>query len=165
MGQSEMAMNLVEQIAAKLRERNQTLAIAESLTGGLLASKFTELPGASHFFLGGFITYSIDSKISLLGVERDLIEGEGVVSRAVAIAMAQGAQSRLKSGWAVATTGVAGPGPSHSIPAGQVWIALTADSISTPVTRELSLGEIGRDAVREASVQAALEILLQELLR
>jgi nicotinamide-nucleotide amidase len=158
-------MNPVDQVASQLRARGQKIATAESLTGGLLASKLTELPRASDFFSGGFVTYSIDSKTSLLGIKRELIEGEGVFSRAVAIAMADSARNLLGSDWALATTGVAGPGPSRSIPAGQVWIALASHELSTPIARQLTLGEIGRGAVRAASVQAALEILLEELLR
>jgi nicotinamide-nucleotide amidase len=111
-------------ILATLRSANQTLATAESLTGGLLSGAITDVPGSSDVFLGGIIAYSSAMKSALLKVDGELIDTHGVVSAEVAIAMARGASNVLGSDWAIATTGVAGPGPSDGIAAGTVWVAI-----------------------------------------
>ena len=114
------------------------------------------MPGSSSVFLGGLITYATDSKVALLGIPRELIDRHGVVSEEVAIEMARSVRERLGSTWGVATTGVAGPGPHHGVPAGQVWIAISGPS---EVTERLSLGDIGRDHVRDGAVTGALALL------
>ena len=114
----------VEAILASLRESRATLAVAESLTGGLLGGAITAIAGSSDVFLGGVIAYQPEVKSELLGISPDIISTQGVVSREVAVAMAQGVREELGSDWAIATTGVAGPGPSGGVPAGRVWIAI-----------------------------------------
>ena len=96
-------------IADKLKRLGNTLSCAESCTGGAIATKFTSHPGASSFFLGSAVTYAVDSKTSILGVERSIIDQYGEVSGPVASAMALGAQKKYKSDFALATTGNAGP--------------------------------------------------------
>ena len=146
----------VEQILATLRARHQTLAVAESLTGGLLGGAITDVAGASDVFVGGVIAYSAELKRSALGVDSQLIAEHGVVSREVAIAMAAGVQLRLGSDWAISTTGVAGPGASDGVAAGTVWIAIaTPDRQIAPIAHELSLtGD--RSTIRQGTIDRAL---------
>lgn len=110
-----------------LRERRRTLAIAESCTGGLLANRITDVPGASSVFLEGFVTYSNASKIRLLDVPAELIAVHGAVSEPVVCAMAEGALQKSGASFALATSGIAGPeGGTHEKPVGTVWLALAA---------------------------------------
>lgn len=144
------------EILAELRSHGQTLAVAESLTGGALAKTLTEVPGSSSVFLGGVITYSIESKVDLLGLDPDEIAEHGVVSRHVAEAMAASVQTQFSSTWSIATTGVAGPGPHEGVAAGDAWIALSGP---TSHSLHLSLGDLGREKVRMSVVGRALELL------
>ncbi len=135
-----------------LRLNQQTLAVAESLTGGGLGAAITAVPGASDVFLGGVIAYSAQTKESILKVEREQISKHGVVSEEVAIAMANGVRELLGSTWGISTTGVAGPGNSDGVPAGTVWIA-----ISGPVNQSTQLEVEGeREVVRNASISSAI---------
>src|SRR5438270_2040076 len=119
--------DLEEVVVRLLIERKQTLAIAESCTGGYLAHRITNVPGASAVFPGGWITYSNEAKSEMLGVAAALIENHGAVSKQVAQAMAEGARARAQSDFALATTGIAGPsGGSKEKPVGTVFIALAA---------------------------------------
>ena len=132
------------------------MAVAESITGGAIAAAFTEIPGASEVFLGGVVAYRNDAKVNLLGIAREVIESEGVVSREVARAMAVGARQRFHATWGIATTGVAGPGPHDGIAAGEVWIAISGPKEEA---QHLSLGELGRLEVRGGAVTGALALL------
>ncbi|MGA0866449.1 MAG: CinA family protein [Candidatus Nanopelagicaceae bacterium] len=143
-------------LLAELRRRGETVAVAESITGGAIASAFTEIPGASEIFLGGVVAYGNDAKVNLLGIAPELIESEGVVSREVASAMAIGARQRFQATWGIATTGVAGPGPHDGIAAGEVWIAISGPKEEA---QHLSLGELGRLEVRGGAVTGALALL------
>lgn len=146
----------VETILSLLRDAHQTLATAESLTGGLLSGALTAVPGASEFFIGGVIAYDPGIKSSQLGVDPELIKRAGVVSREVAIEMAAGAMHTFKSTWAIATTGVAGPGASAGVPAGKVWIAIAGPTRdSQPFAEELTLtGD--RQSIRATTIARAL---------
>jgi len=147
-----IASNLI----ALLTERKETLAVAESLTGGLVAASLTDVPGSSHVFLGGVVTYATQSKVSILGIDAPLIDRHGVFSREVAEAMAVAVRERFDSTWAVATTGVAGPGPHQGIGAGEVWIAVSGPQSAS---EHLSLGDLGRSQVRGGAVTGALALL------
>ena len=115
-----------------LKQRNETLATAESCTGGLIANQVTNVPGASDVFLAGYVTYSNSAKTDVLNVDSNLIDKDGAVSEAVARAMAEGARTRAASTYALATTGIAGPtGGSDEQPVGTVYIAL-ASKIQRP---------------------------------
>jgi nicotinamide-nucleotide amidase len=119
-----------------LTAQNATLALAESCTGGLLAHRLTNVPGASAVFLGGYVTYANAVKASALGIEAALIETHGAVSKPVAAAMAEGARRQAKADYALATTGIAGPdGGSEAKPVGTVFIALADGSGDTAVER------------------------------
>ncbi len=109
---------------AALTARGQTIAVAESLTGGLVAAALTAVPGASAVVRGGVVAYATDLKAELLGVPADLLERYGAVHPEVAAAMAAGVRDRLRAGYGLATTGVAGPDPAEGKPVGTVYIAV-----------------------------------------
>lgn len=117
--------NLEEAVGDLLRERGMTLALAESCTGGLVGARLTEIPGSSDYFREGFVTYSNEAKMARLGVPvQDLVE-HGAVSRPVVEAMARGALQTAQTDWALAITGIAGPGGgAPDKPVGLVWFAL-----------------------------------------
>lgn len=149
-------IRLAEEILSSLTHRGETLALAESLTGGAISSVITSIPGASHVLLGCLVTYSPRSKIDLLGIDRDLLETHGLVSREVAETMALAARTKLGATWGVSTTGVAGPGAHQGIPAGKVWLAVSGPQSGSDL---LELGDLGREIVRNATVTAALALL------
>lgn len=141
------------EIIALLRSRGETVATAESVTGGELAAALTAPPGASHAFKGGIVAYSLESKVRELAVDATLIEERSVYSGAVAVAMATGARQRFATDWSIATTGVAGPGSSHGNPPGLVWVAIVGANVSEELVLELS-GD--RDEIRRGAVASAL---------
>lgn len=149
-------------LIALLTGRQQTVATAESLTGGLIAAALTEVPGSSAVFRGGIVAYATELKAVLLGVPRAVLDADGPVAPEVAAAMAEGARARLGATFGVATTGVAGPGPADGKPAGTVYIAVSVGhntDIQDTVVRRLSL--IGsREAIRAGTVREALALLL-----
>lgn len=135
-----------------LRRKNQSVAVAESLTGGGVGAALTAVPGASDVFPGGVIAYSPAVKESLLKVSKEAIAAFGVVSEEVAVAMADGIRKLLGSTWGISTTGVAGPGDAKGVAAGTVWIA-----ISGPINQSTQLKVEGeREVVRNASVSSAI---------
>lgn len=139
-----------------LRERHLMLATAESCTGGLIAGLITSVPGSSDVLDCGFVTYSNEAKTRMIGVAADLIRAHGAVSEEVARAMAEGALINSRADIAVAVTGVAGPGGgSDTKPVGLVHCAAARRGGNTR-HRKLDLGDIGREAVRLATVDAAL---------
>ena len=149
----------VSQLAGLLQAKGWALATAESCTGGMIAAACTDLAGSSNWFERGFVTYSNEAKSELLGVDPALIGAHGAVSEVVARAMAFGAIRHSHAQVSVAVTGVAGPGGgSASKPVGTVWFGFQVDGLLTSETR-LFPGD--RAAVREATVNHALERLLQ----
>jgi nicotinamide-nucleotide amidase len=156
-GGAPAGTGLAGEILGLMRSRGQTLAVAESLTGGMLCAALTDIPGASAVVRGAIVAYATDLKAVLLGVPRVLLERHGAVHPDVAAAMADGVRRRLGAGVGVATTGVAGPDLQDNQPAGTVHIAVAADG--DVVVRTLALpGD--RAAVRAAAVAAALRLLL-----
>jgi nicotinamide-nucleotide amidase len=147
-------------IVDTLTNRGEKIAVAESLTGGMLSAALTDVPGTSHIFLGSVIAYSVEIKIRELAVKQATIDRCGVVSEEVAFEMAEGIRSKFGSTWAISTTGVAGPGPSHSIPAGTVWIAIIGPSHREALALAL---EGDRAAVRLGAVESALATLARIL--
>ncbi len=150
-------------IVAELKRRGHSLSTAESCTGGLLASRVTDVPGASEVFQEGFITYSNAAKTQILGVPAELIERHGAVSTEVASAMAAGAQKRAKADFALALTGIAGPGGgSAEKPVGLVHIALARPDAGTLVLERRFSTD--RATFKQLATQASLDLLRRDLL-
>jgi PncC family amidohydrolase len=143
-----------------LLERGQTVATAESLTGGLLGGLLTATSGSSETFRGGVVSYATDLKQSLLHVTDDVVREHGVVSAECAEQMAAGVRALVGADWALSTTGVAGPTLQEGRPPGTVFVGLTGPA-GTGTERLVLDGD--RDAVRRASCRAALERLLAAL--
>lgn len=150
-----------EVVARRLRAAGQTVAVAESCTGGGLGARLTALPGSSDYVLGGVISYADEVKTALLGVDPAVISRHGAVSAECAEAMAVGARTRLGSDWALAITGVAGPGGgTPEKPVGLVHIARAGPGGVVHAVRRRGGG---REAIRSASVAAALHLLREAL--
>jgi nicotinamide-nucleotide amidase len=140
-----------------LRDRGQTLAVAESLTGGLLAATIVDVPGASDAFRGGLIVYATDLKVELAGVPPALLAAHGPVHADVAAALAGAARERCAADWGLATTGVAGPDPQDGISVGTVFVGLAGPRGQAAVQALRLDGD--RAAIRAATVRAALALL------
>lgn len=139
-------------IIENLKDRGETISVAESLTGGGLGHALTQVPGASQVFVGGIIAYTADVKVNFLGVQQATIDQFTVVSEEVAREMARGAMDRLGSTWAISTTGIAGPGDYMGIREGTVWI-----SIYGPICQTLQLTlDSGREGVRQGAISSAI---------
>ena len=155
----------LEAVVVKLlKQRKQTLATAESCTGGLIANRITNVSGASEVFLVGYVTYANSAKSDVLNVDSKLIDNYGAVSEPVARAMAEGARTRASSTYALATTGIAGPtGASDEKPIGTVYIALASENSET-VTRKFVF-PTDRETFKQLASQAALDLLRRRLLK
>ncbi|MFB9731110.1 CinA family protein [Ornithinimicrobium kibberense] len=138
--------------------RGETVAAAESLTGGLVCAALTEVPGSSTVVRGGVVSYATGVKRDVLGVPAALLEAHGAVSGPCALAMADGARRLLGADWGLATTGVAGPDPSEGHPVGTVHVAVVGEH--GQVHRALHL-QGSRRQVRDATVTQVLELLEQ----
>lgn len=150
-----------QDVVAGLISSGKTLAVAESLTGGMIGSTITSVAGSSAVFKGGVISYVNEVKHGVLGVEDATLATDGAVSENCACQMAEGARKRLSTDIAVAVTGIAGPGGEEpGKPVGTVWIAVSTAS-ETVANRHLFEGT--REEVREQTVDAALEMVLQRL--
>lgn len=149
---AEMAVNL----HVLLQQREETVVTAESLTGGLLAALLTDAPGASQVYLGGVVSYATALKESLLGVPQELVDEHGVVSAECARAMAEGVRRITGATYALATTGVAGPGKQEDKDVGTVFVAVAAPG-GTTVDPLFLDGD--RHAIREGTCAAALSAL------
>lgn len=155
---------LAERLAVSLRGAGATMATAESCTGGLVAAACTDLAGSSDWFERGVVCYSNAAKVELLGVAVTLIAAHGAVSSEVALAMARGALAMSPARFAVAVTGIAGPGGGTvTKPVGTVWLAVCERGASAEATLLQASGD--RAAVRARSVERALELLLDAVER
>ncbi len=150
---------LSEEIIGLLIARGRTLAVAESLTGGMLAAALTAIPGSSAAFRGGVVCYATDLKAALLGVPPELLDRHGAVHPAVAAAMAEAACRRLTAAIGAATTGVAGPDPADGQPVGTVFIAVSGGAGAGTQVRSLALSG-DRQQIRVATVTQVLDLLL-----
>ncbi|HET9538525.1 MAG TPA: CinA family protein [Mesorhizobium sp.] len=138
-------------------------ATAESCTGGMIISTLTDIPGSSSMVDRGFVTYSNDAKIEMLGVSPVTLDAHGAVSRETAIEMAAGALARSHAGIAISVTGIAGPdGGSEEKPVGLVWFGLAQTGFPVIAERRLFENE-GRDYIRRQTVLAALKIGIDAL--
>lgn len=152
-----------ERLIADMRSRGWKLATAESCTGGLIAALFTEIPGASDIFERGFVTYSNAAKVGALHVDFEILLRHGAVSAEVAEAMATGARRASAADVTVSVTGIAGPGgETEKKPVGLVYIGLAAPG-KPVISREYRFGDLGRSAIRLASVVEALKLLDEAL--
>jgi nicotinamide-nucleotide amidase len=155
-GPDQLARTAIELLISA----GQTVAVAESLTGGLVAAALTSVPGSSAAFRGGIVAYATELKATLLGVPAGLLSQHGPVHADVAAAMAAGVRQRLGASYGLATTGVAGPGPADGKPAGTVFIAVTGPSRT--LGSQLNLAG-GRLQVREGSTRQILSLLVSAL--
>ncbi len=155
---SSRGESMEEVLVKRLLERAETLALTESCTGGLLAHRITNVPGASGVFLAGYVTYANAAKTDVLGVDEALIEREGAVSESVARVMAEAARDRAKSTHALATTGIAGPdGGTAAKPVGTVYVALASEGKRTLVKRFDFASD--RETFKQLTAQAAFNLL------
>jgi nicotinamide-nucleotide amidase len=165
----EKLVRMAGEVLDFCRKHDFKLAAAESCTGGLVAAYLTEVAGSSDVVERGFVTYSNEAKIELLGVDARIIEEHGAVSRQTALAMAAGALWRSRAGLSVSVTGIAGPGGgSQEKPVGLVHFAIAKRvSVSEQqldfraLHHEEQFGDLGRAEVREASVATAFKLLMQ----
>jgi len=155
------APDIRAEILARATRAGLTITTAESCTGGMVAAALTDLPGSSTIFERGFITYSNAAKTDLLGVSPDTLAAHGAVSEAVAGEMAAGARQQARADIAVAVTGIAGPGGSEFKPEGRVCFGLNYGSEALVET--VDFGALGRDAVRRAARDHALNLILSAL--
>lgn len=143
-----------------LAESNGTVAVAESLTGGLVAAELTAVPGASRSFRGSVTAYATELKHRVLGVDAGLLEAEGAVNPQVAEEMAAGVRRVLGASWGIATTGVAGPDPQDGQPVGTVFV-----SVAGPGRRKTARLRLkgSREEIRRESARTVLELFASEL--
>lgn len=149
-------------VIAALIDRSETVASAESLTGGLVGELLTDIPGSSACYLGGVITYATPMKTTLAGVDPATLNRWGPVAELTALEMAQGVAERCGADWGLATTGVAGPEPLDGHPVGQVFVAAVRRGQDAGHVRELRL-EGDRSAVRRQSADGVLRLLTELL--
>lgn len=154
-------MGLEEDIGSLLKARGETLAIAESLTGGLVTSRITDVPGSSAYLVEGVVAYANEAKETLLGVHEATLIAHGAVSEPVAREMAEGIRGRASTTWGISTTGIAGPtGATEEKPLGLVYVAV-AGPHGTVVRRNVFPGD--RPGVKKASSDAVLALLLEQM--
>ncbi|WP_171112882.1 CinA family protein [Streptomyces sp. Z423-1] len=156
------------EVVRLLTVRGETVAVAESLTGGLVAAELTAVPGASKAFRGSVTAYATELKHELLGVDATLLAQRGAVDPQVAAQMAAGVRKALGADWGIATTGVAGPEPQDGQPVGTVFVAL--DGPFGPASGSAGGGKVEalrlngqRAEIRMESVRSVLALLLREL--
>ena len=157
-------------VVAALRQRSETVASAESLTGGLVGVSLTDVPGASAIYRGGLIVYATELKAEVAGVSAQTLATDGPVAASTAAQLARGAAAVCGADWGLATTGVAGPEPQDGHPVGQVFVAVAGPgSGDAPradrdgvVVRELALSG-DRSAIRDQTTRAVLQLLLDTL--
>lgn len=152
---------MIAQVLDAARAKGIRIACAESCTGGMLAALLTEVAGSSDVFDRGFVTYSNDAKIDMLGVKQTTLDAHGAVSEQIAREMAFGALERSKSQITVSITGIAGPGGSEFKPEGRVCFALA--SATGVLAQTVEFGPLGRSAVRLAARDHALALILAAL--
>ena len=153
---------LEEVLGRMLKDRGQTLALAESCTGGYLSHLITSVPGSSAYYIGGVVSYANAVKMEELGIPSDMLDINGAVSQPVAERMASGVRAALRSDWAIATTGIAGPdGGTPDKPVGTVWLAVAGPN---GVVSKLGNFPGTRDLVIERAARSALNLLRKQLL-
>lgn len=152
----EFPDELDARVAELLSKKNLTISVAESLTGGLISSRLTSQPGSSQFYIGGIVCYSPRIKVQQVGVPPRLISQKGIVSDAVAMALAQGVRMRMGTHVGVGVTGFAGPAVSETERVGLVYVAIATEE--TTKARQF-LFEGNRDEIRQQASDAAMGLL------
>lgn len=156
----ERYFDVAADVLELLADRGEMLAVAESLTGGMVAAELTAAPGSSQAFRGSVTAYATDLKKGMLGVDGGLLDERGAVDPDVARSMAEGVREALNASWGIATTGVAGPEPQDGKPVGLVYAAVAGPHRT--VCKELNL-DGDRAEIRQRSVTGVLELLHREL--
>lgn len=151
--------SLAKVTVKELKKHKKTITAAESLTAGLFQSTLGDVPGVSDVFKGGFVTYSAETKAAFLGIDRSLLEKEGTVSEACAIAMAEQSRIAADADFGVSFTGVAGPDELENQPAGTVWIGLAEKG--KPTIAFLQHFNRDRRSIRQSAVMKGLSLILQ----
>ncbi len=154
-------MKIAAEIVKRASARGQTITCAESCTGGMISAALTDIPGSSAIFERGFVTYSNTAKTDLLGVAADSLAEYGAVSEQVVEEMALGALKNANADFALAVSGIAGPGGSEHKPEGRVCFALATPQTVFSQTRDF--GALGRDNVRAAARDYALQLIYKAL--
>ena len=144
---------IASSVVKRLTKKKSTLSVAESITGGGLAAAITEIAGSSKVFLGGVIAYADEIKINQLDVDAKTLKKFTAVSEEVAKEMAIGVRKKFNSDYAIATTGVAGPGKAYGQKAGTVWVAIASKKEVFAIALALSGS---RDLIRHATIESAL---------
>lgn len=153
-------LDLARMVKERCIDKGVMLVTAESCTGGLISAAITSVPGSSDMLYGGYVTYANAAKTAMIGVSDQLIRTHGAVSEPVARAMAEGALATASVNLAIAVTGIAGPGGgSAEKPVGLVHLALASDHET--IHRRVEYGDLGREAIRAATVRTALEMILE----
>lgn len=148
--------DLEEKVARVLRINKKTIAVAESVTGGIVSERLTRIPGSSDYFVGGTVCYHVRAKVLLAGIEPKIIAKHGLVSEETAAGLARGIRQKLHADLALGITGVAGPQPHDGKPVGTVFVAL-ADEEKERVQQFLFEGS--RDDIRDRAARAALKMV------
>lgn len=161
-GDSVIPDPLAASVVAALAARHESVACAESLTGGLVCAALVDVPGASAVVRGGVVAYATDLKASLLGVDPEVLRQQGAVDPEVALQLAAGAAERLGAQWGLGTTGVAGPGPSDGVAQGTVFVAVSGPGQAQAVVELQLVGS--RRQIRQDSTHAVLRLLEQLLM-
>jgi len=145
-----------------LKERKQTLSVAESMTGGMISSRIVSIPGSSEYYIGGVCCYANKEKVKVLGVKQATLDKVGAVSKETAMEMASGVRKLMESDYALSTTGIAGPsGGTSKKPLGLVWIGFSSEEITYAMN--FNFGDNRANIIQRSSMRA-LEILRRELL-
>lgn len=150
---------IASEILMAARKRSVRIATAESCTGGMVSAALTDIAGSSDVFDRGFVTYSNDAKVAMLGVQTTTLDAYGAVSEQIAAEMADGALAHSNASLAVSVTGIAGPGGSAFKPEGRVCFGLACAGTLTQ-TQTVEFGPLGRANVRAAATEFALGLLL-----
>ena len=154
--------NIAKEIVDLARLNETVIASAESCTGGMLSSAITEIPGSSAIFECGFVTYSNNSKIELLSINKDTLNSYGAVSEEVAGEMAVGAINNSKASLAISITGIAGPGGSNIKPEGMVCFAIAFEN-EIKLIETKKWGALGRNNIRQKATLHGLKLLSRNL--
>lgn len=149
---------LSKELLALLYESEKTVGTAESCTSGMIATAITLVPGSSDYFKGGIVSYSDDVKVSMLGVDADVIAEKTAVCEEVAVQMVKGAIKALDVDYAVSATGFAGPGGADGVPVGTIWLA--CGNADEQITKKLTEDE-GREKNCDNAVNEAMSLLLE----